>query len=537
MAEEKEQSRGKSAVSSLGQQALEMGARRLVGQALSKAGAAIGSAFGPIGTAVGGAVGWLVSNKYVIGLIGGVAFFFLIFIPVIIFVILGLGGGSGMVSAEEEEVLSVTKTANPSQIKKNAPPTEVTYKITAENITANTTVKDVKVLDVFLGLDKSIGDLSPGDTHTETVKHTITDTSKDDIVTNIVTVTGTIPGAPPSADGLNYYILYGDTSIEPVNPEGIKAFANSRYPGNNIDVPCPGGVTCWDYVIAQSKAHKISPAFAITIWWEEGGFGGAGAKDEFGQTSACALHDFLSSFSCFLNFSGANPQIPANYFLGSPHPFDPSDPQGSFTEWVRYMCGTFTGPICLNNPDFISSLEDIYGGNDLAPGKIVYVSNGQNQGSGKTITVTATAMVIIGEPPQGPPTYAPLKGPVSSEGGYVFNPPTHEGLDIHTGNSDWSVYSPFAGEATVTTVADDGDCPVNCYGVYIDLRSGEWSVRMAHLERGAVNVKVGQVVNTNKVLGVMDDTGATSGTHVHYEIKKAEGLVDPAKHNALKGHP
>jgi hypothetical protein len=464
MAEEKEQSRGKSAVSSLGQQALGIGARRLLGQGLSKAGAALGSAFGPIGTGVGAVAGWAVSNKHVlIGVIAtaaAVVFIFIIIPVIIITLIFGLGGSVPAAAEEEEEILSVTKTANPSQIKKNAPPTEVTYKITAENIAeehtgGSITVKDVKILDGTLGFNKSIGDLGPGDTHTETVKHTITDTSEDKIVTNTVTVTGTIPGAPPSGDGLNYYIRYADTSIEPVNPEGIKAFANSRYPDNNIDKPCPGGVTCWDYVIAQSKANKISPAFAIAIWWEEGGFGGLVNGGRSSAQFGCGYYpdNFHGAFNCFLDFTSKT------------HPYDSADPMGSFTEWVRYFCGPQAEPICSNNPNFISSLEDIYGGKDLAPDKIVYVSDGESPPSGETVTATASASVIIGNPPQGKPVYSPLKNGVYLSG-YDFTPPSHIGVDIATYGSDWTIYSPFAGVATVSWIDDDGDGGNN-FGVWV----------------------------------------------------------------------
>jgi hypothetical protein len=476
-------------------------------------------------------------------------FFFIIFVVVIAGVIFYFAGGRYEIvygeGEEEEETLSVTKTANPPQIKKNAPPTEVTYKITAENVTANTTLKDVKVSDGFLALNKPIGDLGPGDTHTETVKHTITDTSEDKIVTNTVTVTGTIPGAPPGGgESLYYYIPYGDASIEPVNPEGIKAFVRSNYPGHKIDDDCPGSITCWDYVINQSKSHGISPALSITIWWEESHFGRVGA-DEFGQTSTCGKHDTVSSLTCFLNFSGASPQIPADYFLGSPHPYDPADPMGSFTEWVRYMCGTITGPICSNNTDFISGIEYIYN-NDVAPGNIVYVSNGQNQGSGETVTVTATATVIIGNPPQGPPAYAPLKGGVYCSG-YDFGlsdpspcpllKSTHIGIDIATHGSDWNIYSPFAGVATVSLIDDDGDVGGNNFGVYMDLESGGFTVRMAHLERGSVRVTIGRVVNTGEALAVMGCSGTCDGEHIHYVMWKAGELVDPKEYGALTDHP
>ncbi len=521
MAEEKEQSRGKSAVSSVGQQALGAGVRRLVGQALSKAGAAAGSFFGPIGTGIGAAIGWAASNKYVIGLIGGVAVFIFIVIPVIIIVLIFGLGSTEPVAAEEEETLSATKTANPSRIKKNAPPTEVTYKITVENITAESTggsitVKDIKLSDGFIGLDKTIGDLGPGDTHTETVKHTITDTSEDKIVTNTVTVTGTIPGAPPSGDGLNYYIPYGDNSIVPVNPEGIKAFANSRYPDNNVDKPCPGGVTCWDYVIQQSKASGISPAFAIAIWWEEGGFGGLVDGGRSSAQFGCGYYpgNFMGAFNCFLDFTSKT------------HPYDSADPMGSFTEWVNYFCGPDQPVICKNNPDFISSLEDVYSRAELAPGKIVYISGGGSPPSGETVTVTATATVIIGNPPLSDPsgwsvsgsiTQTPYCSPCGSEAC-----PSHctlSGWDIARAGIAWDpIYSTHNG------IAYWGE-DVGGYGIYVVVEGPTYSTMYAHMPQvGGVNhVCVPETgsgpVNQGALLGWVDSTGWSGGHHLHYEIR------------------
>lgn len=191
--------------------------------------------------------------------------------------------------------------------------------------------------------------------------------------------TGTQPGGddgggPPgggddgSTSTLDYYIKYGDTSIK---PSITKEFADSLFPDSNVLKICPGGITCWDYVIQRSISRGISPAFAISIWWEEGGFGGSlsgggRAKSEFGCFSGGNISlnmSFSEAFNCFLNFTGTE------------HPYNASDPQGSFTEWAKWFCGPGAVPVCSNNPNFLKNLKSVY--NTVAPGEIVLI-NGTN---------------------------------------------------------------------------------------------------------------------------------------------------------------
>lgn len=168
------------------------------------------------------------------------------------------------------------------------------------------------------------------------------------------------PGPGPGPAGsLDYYIKYGDTSIGPqmTKQDLLNLASSSGWVPNNINAH-------YDEVISQSISRGISPAFAITIWWEEGGFGGAGANSEFGcfpGGDTSQRLSFSESFNCFLDFTA------------NEHPYDATNPQGSFTEWVRYFCGPGAVPICSNNPGFIDRLEGVY--NSVAPGEIVYVPN------------------------------------------------------------------------------------------------------------------------------------------------------------------
>jgi murein DD-endopeptidase MepM/ murein hydrolase activator NlpD len=64
-------------------------------------------------------------------------------------------------------------------------------------------------------------------------------------------------------------------------------------------------------------------------------------------------------------------------------------------------------------------------------------------------------------------------------------------------------------------------------GYYVDIRSkidGKWYVtRSGHMEEGSLKVKTGQKVEAGTPLGIMGNTGASAGRHLHFEI--VEGKV------------
>ena len=59
-------------------------------------------------------------------------------------------------------------------------------------------------------------------------------------------------------------------------------------------------------------------------------------------------------------------------------------------------------------------------------------------------------------------------------------------------------------------------------GYYVDIRSkinGKWYVtRSGHMEEGTIKVKTGQKVEAGTPLGIMGNTGASAGRHLHFEI-------------------
>jgi murein DD-endopeptidase MepM/ murein hydrolase activator NlpD len=63
------------------------------------------------------------------------------------------------------------------------------------------------------------------------------------------------------------------------------------------------------------------------------------------------------------------------------------------------------------------------------------------------------------------------------------------------------------------------------YGNLTIVENGDWQMYYAHLS--AVNVSVGQEVQTGTVVGLSGNTGWSTGPHLHYEVRHGGVAVDP----------
>lgn len=76
--------------------------------------------------------------------------------------------------------------------------------------------------------------------------------------------------------------------------------------------------------------------------------------------------------------------------------------------------------------------------------------------------------------------------------------------------------------AAGTSKLKNPDGSLGGVGYYVDVRSkinGAWYVtRYAHLRENSLNVIKGQKVEAGTVLGIMGNTGASTGKHLHFEI-------------------
>ncbi len=94
----------------------------------------------------------------------------------------------------------------------------------------------------------------------------------------------------------------------------------------------------------------------------------------------------------------------------------------------------------------------------------------------------------------------------------------HRGLDLGLKNGD-PVYAMHSGRVEYVNQVFSG------YGFQVILSGGPWWTRSAHLQK--LGVRKGDQVSKGKVIGLGDDTGASTGPHLHLEIKYNGKFVDP----------
>jgi murein DD-endopeptidase MepM/ murein hydrolase activator NlpD len=105
----------------------------------------------------------------------------------------------------------------------------------------------------------------------------------------------------------------------------------------------------------------------------------------------------------------------------------------------------------------------------------------------------------------------------------------------HNGTDLWGpaekIYCEAWHDGTVvyagTSKLKNADGSLGGVGYYVDIRSkinGKWYVsRYGHMAEGSLKVKTGQKVEAGTILGIMGNTGASAGRHLHFEI--VEGKV------------
>jgi len=128
---------------------------------------------------------------------------------------------------------------------------------------------------------------------------------------------------------------------------------------------------------------------------------------------------------------------------------------------------------------------------------------------------------------------SPVKGKytITSPFGFRKHPITgkrrlHAGVDLVTGRKNTAIIAPEAGliiEARKSTAPGGG------YGYFVKYRGVSGATHLvAHLEEGSLGVKAGERVKQGQKLGVMGTTGASTGIHLHWEVR-GETPVDPIK--------
>jgi cell wall-associated NlpC family hydrolase len=118
----------------------------------------------------------------------------------------------------------------------------------------------------------------------------------------------------------------------------------------------------------------------------------------------------------------------------------------------------------------------------------------------------------------------------------------HNGVDLWGPESKILIESWHDGIVVYagTSKLKNSDGSLGGVGWYVDVRSkinGKWYVsRYAHMVEKSLKVKTGQKIEAGTVLGIMGNTGASAGRHLHFEIVegkrhvwdlKGKGFVNP----------
>jgi murein DD-endopeptidase MepM/ murein hydrolase activator NlpD len=126
----------------------------------------------------------------------------------------------------------------------------------------------------------------------------------------------------------------------------------------------------------------------------------------------------------------------------------------------------------------------------------------------------------------------PIHGTITTEFGVYHMPyqPTHTGIDISDGwRSGVTPIHPFKSGRVIEVVHSSAGFGNH---VIVDHGGGLTSL-YGHM--CSTSVQVGQEVNNASILGYEGSTGASTGTHVHFEIRLNGQPVNP--HNYVAGRP
>lgn len=181
------------------------------------------------------------------------------------------------------------------------------------------------------------------------------------------------------------------------------------------------------------------------------------------------------------------------------------------TEKILYKNGQIHNFIIIDNLSTV-----------IKPSTSKVISRGTKTYSGGTYINTGTEEWYW-------PTVSPYI--ITSRYGYRWGS-HHNGIDI----SGSGFGSPIRSSTDGVVVAVNNNCPNEgrglsdtcggSYGNYIEIltTNGEYKIIYAHLTKD-VKVRVGNNISRGQIIGHMGNSGRSSGTHLHYEIRNTNGAA------------
>lgn len=105
--------------------------------------------------------------------------------------------------------------------------------------------------------------------------------------------------------------------------------------------------------------------------------------------------------------------------------------------------------------------------------------------------------------------------------------PNHNGIDI----AEVGTHQIFAAAAGTVTRSYRSDSYGECIFILHSINGQTWETVYAHMRSGSRRVSVGQKVSRGQTIGIMGNTGNSTGQHLHFELHR--GRWNANKTNAV----
>lgn len=133
-------------------------------------------------------------------------------------------------------------------------------------------------------------------------------------------------------------------------------------------------------------------------------------------------------------------------------------------------------------------------------------------------------LLSLEETLNGLPLGKPHQGSISSGYGYRRNPFTGRGIGFHSGvdfRGKMGDTIKATGKGVVTFAGYNGG-----YGRSIEIKHSE-TLRTYYAHLSKIDVKEGDIINSGQHIGLLGNTGRSTGPHLHYEINFNNNKINP----------
>ena len=104
----------------------------------------------------------------------------------------------------------------------------------------------------------------------------------------------------------------------------------------------------------------------------------------------------------------------------------------------------------------------------------------------------------------------------------------HTGVDVNINVTGKSVVAVKSGTVVTSKALKNANGTYRSYGEYVVINHHDGTMTLyAHMLAGSRRVIEGQSVSQGQVLGIVGSTGKSTGTHLHFEVRKNGACVNP----------